>query len=204
MEFERFGITLARLESRHLEVVRQWRNGDWVRPLMRFQEVIEPWQQRRWFSRLEPAADWYFCVHVGALPFGLFHVKAIDWTTRTGEAGGFVGDPRFIGRPEPALATLALMDFAFSVLELHALEAQYRKSLPKVVRYNDQLGYQVFSEEADFVRARVTRERYFACAETFREAAALYGEARASVAVQGGARVESGLPDAGPTATSDR
>ena len=176
MRFARFGVTLERLERRHLELVRRWRNSEWVRPFMRFQEIVAPDDQVRWFGRLDASRDWYFCAHVGDSPFGLFHVKAIDWSRKTGEAGGFVGDPRFIGRPEPAQATLALMDFAFLLLELGSLEAQYRTALHKIVRFNEQLGYVIVRDEAAFVRARVTSERYFCCARVFRQAAAtLYG-----------------------------
>ena len=178
MTFTRFGITLARLECRDLELVRQWRNSDWVRPFMRSREIVAPADQIRWFERLDAARDWYFCARLDAGPFGLFHVKAIDWNVRIGEAGGFVGDPRLIGRPEPARATLALMDFAFCVLDLRALEAQYRRSLPSLIRFNRQLGYEIMHEDGEFARARVTSERYFRAAGGFRRAAAARSDGR--------------------------
>ena len=172
MRFVRFGITLERLERTRLEVVRQWRNSDWVRPNMRYRAVVQPADQEPWFERLDPVNDWYFCALLEDLPFALFHVKDIEWTRSCGESGGFVGDPAFIGRPEPARATLALMDFAFLLLRLESLEAQYSPALPRVVRFNDQLGYEIFGVEADgFVRARVTADRYFSSAAAFRRAA---------------------------------
>lgn len=173
MRFTRFGVTLERLERRQLESVRRWRNSEWVRPHMRHRAVVQPADQARWFDNLDPRCDWYFCAHVGdAAPFALLHVKAVDWTRKSGEAGGFVGSPDFIGRPEAAQATLALMDFAFLLLNLESLEAQYRVALRKIVRFNEQLGYQVFRHEPDdFLRAQVRADRYFACAQAFRQAA---------------------------------
>jgi UDP-4-amino-4,6-dideoxy-N-acetyl-beta-L-altrosamine N-acetyltransferase len=205
MAFTRFGITLDRLEYRDLEMVRQWRNSDWVRPFMRFQEIVGPADQSRWFEGLDAARDWYFCARLDARPFGLFHVKAIDWVARMGEAGGFVGDPRLVGRPESACATLALMDFAFCVLELRALEAQYRISLRNVMRFNEQLGYEILHDDGVFVRARVTGDGYFRAASAFRTAAARSAErpfasALAPVGAPGG--LES--PDADPSATFDK
>jgi hypothetical protein len=184
MRFTRFGVTLERLERGHVQTVRRWRNSSWVRPFMRHRAFIYPDEQVRWFERLDPLRDWYFFTHVGEAPFALFFVKAVDWTRKCGEAGGFVGSPKAIGGPEPAQAILALMDFAFLVLRLESLEAQYNAALPRVVRLNDQLGYRVFREEADgFLRARVTAPRYFACAEAFRRAAAaLHGAAAALAA----------------------
>jgi RimJ/RimL family protein N-acetyltransferase len=177
MRFVRFGVTLRRLERNHLEIVRRWRNSDWVRPNMRHRSVVEPGDQARWFEGLDPRNDWYFMAHVSDAAFALFHLKAVDWTRETAESGGFVGDPAFIGRPEPAQATLALMDFAFLLLSLDSLEAQYQTALPRIMRFNDQLGYRVFRDEADgFVRAAVTAPRYLARAAPFREAAmALHG-----------------------------
>jgi len=172
MRFSRFGVTLERLAPERLELVRTWRNSSWVRPHMRVRARVEPSGQASWFERLDPRDDWYFVAQASASPFALFHVKAIDWSRSCGEAGGFVGDPRLIGRPEPAQATLALMDFAFLILRLSALEAQYRVDLEDIMRFNSQLGYRVIRHEDDgFLRARVEAERYFAHAAVFREAA---------------------------------
>jgi RimJ/RimL family protein N-acetyltransferase len=175
----RFGVTLERLQPRYLEIVRQWRNSGWVRPYMRQRAVVGVEDQARWFAGLDADRDWYFTAHVKQAPFALFHVKNVNPAVRCGEAGGFVGAPEFIGRPEPAQATMALMDFAFLVLQLDTLEAQYSRQLPRIGRFNEQLGYEVFREEADgFVRARVTLERYLTCAASFRSAAAkLHGSA---------------------------
>ena len=172
MRFTCFGVRLERLERKHLELVRQWRNSDWVRPYMRYRSVIDPEDQIRWFENMDPLRNWYFVAHVEDLPFALFHVKSIDARVACGESGGFVGAPRFIGRPEAAQATLALMDFAFLVLRLRSLEAHYSSSLPKIVSFNQKLGYRVLREESDgFIRARVTEARYFRCAAEFRKAA---------------------------------
>jgi RimJ/RimL family protein N-acetyltransferase len=172
MRFVRFGVTLERLESLHLEVVRQWRNSSWVRPYMRYREFIPPEQQAPWFESLDPQCDWYFLAHDADTPFALFHIKAINWSRACGESGGFVGNPAHIGSPQAARATLALMDFAFLVLELQSLEAQYRSDLHRVVQVNRRLGYLPFRNAGDgFLRACVSAARYFDCAAGLRRAA---------------------------------
>jgi RimJ/RimL family protein N-acetyltransferase len=177
MRLARFGVTLESLSPAHLELVRQWRNSDWVRPHMRYRSFVHPQDQVQWFNDLDPRNNCYFVAQIEDAPFALFHVKAIDWTEGCGESGGFVGDAGFIGRPEPAQATLALMDFAFLVLELRRLKAHYRPQLERIVRFNAQLGYEMLREEADgFVCAHVTSDRFFTCAAGFRKAAiALHG-----------------------------
>src|SRR5271167_496192 len=172
MRFTRFGITLQRLEPDDLEMVRQWRNSPWVRPYMRHREVIGPNEQTQWFQGLDSERDWYFIARTGDVPFAVFDIKAIDWTAACGESGGFVGNPRFIGCPEPAQATLALMDFGFHLLGLKSLKARYSASLPRIVRLNERLGYVITREGDDgFVYAQVNAERYLRCAASLRTAA---------------------------------
>jgi UDP-4-amino-4,6-dideoxy-N-acetyl-beta-L-altrosamine N-acetyltransferase len=178
MQFIRYGVTLERLAPNRLELVRRWRNSDWVRPRMRHREFVCPEAQVKWFEGLSPTDDWYFTALEEGSPFGLFHVKNVDWRSNSGESGGFAGDPALIGHSEPARAILALMDFAFLLLGLDALEAQYSLDLPKIVRFNTQLGYEPFERlPENFVRARVTAERYFRISTNLRRAAAtLYGK----------------------------
>jgi RimJ/RimL family protein N-acetyltransferase len=171
MHFSRFGIRLQRLDPDDLEMVRQWRNSSWVRPYMHYRELIGPDQQTLWFQGLDAERDWYFTARAGDVPFGLFDIKAIDWTAACGESGGFVGEPRFIGRSEPAQATLALMDFAFQVLRLQSLQARYSANLKRVVRFNQQLGYVVTREEDGFLHSQVTAGQYLQYAAFLRKAA---------------------------------
>jgi RimJ/RimL family protein N-acetyltransferase len=184
MRFTRFGIALQRLESEDIELVRQWRNSSGVRPYMRYRELIGPNDQKLWFRDLDSERDWYFIARTGETAFALFNIKAIDWTAVCGEAGGFVGESRFIGRPEPAQATLALMDFAFQVLRLQFLKARYSSSLPRIARFNEQLGYVVtYEDEVGFLYSQVTAERYLQCAASLREAAlTIHGPAAVLIA----------------------
>jgi RimJ/RimL family protein N-acetyltransferase len=146
-------------------------------PYMRYRQVIQPEDQARWFEAIDPAKSWYFIAYKLEVPFALFHIRGIDWTKAVGESGGFVGDPNLLGRPEPARATLALMDFAFSLLQLQSLQAHYNPHLPGIARFNEQLGYQIVGQEIDgFWRAMVDAEQYLKCARVFRQAAlSLYG-----------------------------
>ncbi|HEX3251661.1 MAG TPA: hypothetical protein VHS05_19655 [Pyrinomonadaceae bacterium] len=173
MRFYRYGIDLERLEAKHLEMVRLWRNQKAVRLRMRYQEEISVASQADWFKKLDTHNDWYFVAIQNEKPFGLFHIKEVDWSRRSGEAGGFVGNPELIGATESGLGILALMDFAFLVLDLDLLEASYRRSYPEIVLLNRQLGYEIFADGPDdFVRARVSAVGYLRATEKMRQTAA--------------------------------
>jgi hypothetical protein len=176
MRFLRYGTNLERLESKHLEMVRQWRNHKAVRLRMRYREIISAEAQTEWFNKLNAHSDWYFVAIQRDLPFGLFHIKDVNWEARCGEAGGFVGSPELIGGVQPGMAILALMDFAFFVLGLNYLEAGYYRGYEEIVLLNRQLGYEIFRDELDgFVRARVSVARYLQSTEKPRKAAARLG-----------------------------
>lgn len=173
MYFIRFGITLQRLDAGHLETVRRWRNADWVRRRMRRQEIVSAVEQPRWFARLHPQRDWYFLASTGdGAPFGVFHLKEVDWESRRAEAGAFLGSKVHLKTPAAALATLALMDFAFAVLGLVRLEAQYDVTSETVAAFNQRLGYRPLGPPVrGFRRVAVDAAGYFAAADPYRHAA---------------------------------
>jgi hypothetical protein len=175
MRFFRYGVELERLERKHLETVRQWRNQERIRLCMQFQNEISPASQADWFNALHPNNDWYFLAHAGTIPFGLFHIKQVRWDGKTGEAGGFVGRPEWIGGAEAATAILALMDFAFFQLGLEFLEVTYRPNDSNLEALNRQLGYELLQQQENgFVRARVSAARFLAATKAVRKAAELH------------------------------
>lgn len=162
MRYVRYGIVLERLSEKYLELVRLWRNREFVRARMQFRDEIGSEAQRAWFLALHPENDWYFVASRAGTPFGLFHVKNIDWQEKSGEAGAFVGEETYIEGLDPASAVLALMEFAFLQLNLDSLTAKYHPQFASIARMNSQLGYEIFAAEEDgFVRARVTKDRFF-------------------------------------------
>src|SRR5215217_5919687 len=173
MHFYRYGIDLKRLEAKHLEMVRQWRNQNAVRSQMRYQKKIGAASHVEWFKKLNAGNDWYFVTVQNEMPFGLFHIKEVDWTRRVGEAGGFVSKIELIGATEAGVAILALMDFAFFILGLDFLEASYGCGHREIVQLNRQLGYEIFAVGPDgFARARVSATSYLRATEKLRRAAA--------------------------------
>ncbi|MGZ5253769.1 MAG: GNAT family N-acetyltransferase [Flavitalea sp.] len=167
-----YGIILERLSQKHLEMVLQWRNNEFVRSRMQFREIISKELHQQWFTNLHPQHDWYFVAYADELPYGVFHIKNIRPDTNSGEAGAFVGNQQFIGDANTAFAILALMDFGFLLLKLDALEAAYNPAFEEIQLLNQQLGYEPYQQEKNgFVRARVYRQGYFQAASGLRNAA---------------------------------
>jgi hypothetical protein len=178
MFFYRYGIAFERLEEKHLEMVRQWRNKAFVRKHMQYNRMIGKKAQQNWFANLDPKKNWYFLASVNGHAFAVLHIKNINWSKKSGEAGAFVGEKQFVGSPDAAFAILSLMDFSFFILGLTRLEAKYHQQFKEIMQLNAQLGYKIYANEADgFVRAKVTPYRYlkYVC-EMRKIAQKLYGD----------------------------
>lgn len=172
MVFYKYGIHLERLEQRNLELVRQWRNNDFVRSRMIVKETISADAQVTWFAQLHQRNNWYFIASSNKSPIGVFHIKNINWEQRSGEAGAFVCHSKFIGQVVTGLAILALMDFGFFALGLDYLKAKYHPAFSAIVLLNNQLGYEVCMHHANgFVEARATIEQYLKSTVLLRKAA---------------------------------
>ena len=172
MRYIKYGIVMERLQKKHLEQLRQWRNQDFIRAAMQFRGSISPEDQLAWYKNIDPHTNWYFIAYFQKKPMGLFHIKDINWTENCGESGGFVANQKSMGSVNIGLAILALMDFAFLFLQLDSLVATYHSELKKIVRLNEQLGYESFATtKLGFTKARITKERFYDHAHSFRKAA---------------------------------
>lgn len=143
MKIVRYGITLELLNESHLEMVRAWRNADHVRTNMEYQELISEEAQQAWFEQLDPKCNFYAVMSTRDLPFGLIHIKNIDWEKSSGEAGIFVGDASFLQTSPPMLAILVLMDLAFHLLGLNLLQAKIQQGNSYAQDFNQKLGYRL-------------------------------------------------------------
>lgn len=145
-----------------LEQVRLWRNADHVRLRFEHQELIDAKSHLNWFRNLDLRTNHYFVISVGEEAIGVAHIKDIDWELDEGEAGVFIGEEAWLGRPEPAQAVVKLMKWAYTGLGLGSLVAKVKSNEEKVMRFNLQLGYQLVGEptETGFQRLRCTKEDY--------------------------------------------
>src|SRR5215469_8031030 len=85
---EKYGLTLIRLKEEHLEMVRKWRNSDYVRNKMIFREYITPEMQLEWFRKINNDSNYYFIVEYQNKQVGLVNIK--DIADGVGESGFFL------------------------------------------------------------------------------------------------------------------
>lgn len=153
-EISKFGITFKRLTVAQLEMVRQWRNSDDVRPYMQHQSVISESDQLKWFRSIDNSANYYFVVCVDESPLGIFNLKNVDLIAHSAETGSFLKDRSIWETGIGVRASLLLLYFAFDILELEYLYCEVLSVNSKMIHYNKQLG---FRADQDSRNDKITR-----------------------------------------------
>lgn len=172
MRLLRYGVLLESLKSEHLEMVRLWRNQEFVRCNMEFQDVLSRDDQKQWFSKLDPSNNLYWIIQYNDYPIGLIHIKNIDMEKGSGEAGVFVGEPSYLEMPQPMLAIIFMMELAFLILGLKELKAKIKSGNDHAIRFNEKLGYTLENNQPEgFQYYTVDRAQFEAKTEQLRASA---------------------------------
>jgi RimJ/RimL family protein N-acetyltransferase len=159
MRISNYGIELVSMTDSDLEMVRKWRNLPEVSDYMFFQKEISEQSQKEWFDSLN-ASDVYLMIISEGKKIGVINVKNIDWWSRTGEAGIFIGDQNYRNSPLAMQAIFAMMDAFFYEFRFKALKATVRSDNENAIDFNEQLGYKILSESEDRVHMEVYRSPY--------------------------------------------
>ncbi|MDP6908803.1 MAG: hypothetical protein QF371_04815, partial [Flavobacteriales bacterium] len=78
MRLSRYGIVLETMTADHLEMIRLWRNQDYIREKMQFQELLSRTDQQAWFKTLDADTNLYWIIRYKKYPIGLVHIKDMD------------------------------------------------------------------------------------------------------------------------------
>lgn len=162
MKFFKYGIVLERLKEEDIEMVRQWRNSDPVRLNMKYQDIITPEDQQKWFISINNLRNNYLMIHYLGEKIGLLNDKNIDWVTRSSETGIFFGRTEFYNTFVPYLVSIAGIESTFYLLGWKKQYAHILRSNINTIRFNSQLGYQLCKgqEDIDHQRYEMTRESF--------------------------------------------
>lgn len=162
MILRKYGIELHSVSTNDLELIRKWRNEDFVRERMFFQNEISIEDQQEWFDQLDKSMI-YLCIQYQNEYIGVINMKNIDWEKGTGEAGVFIGVQRFLNSYIPMLAVFCLMDTFFEDFKFSKITARVRVDNPEALNFNKQLGYKIDDIDNDTIKLSVDYPSYDKC-----------------------------------------
>ncbi len=173
MVVSRYGVSLRLLEHKDIEMVRQWRNSDWVNQFMEYREHITPEMQEEWFRKINSPEYLYMIAEYKGEPIGLMNDKNINWEEKTSESGFFLKDQSYYHTHIPMLVSLCGIDATFFFLRWNKSYARMLRTNQNVINFNKALGYELCDgqEEVENQLYVMTRERFLKKSPKIRKAA---------------------------------
>ena len=156
--FERYGIRFIKINETHLETVRNWRNSDFVKSRMLFQQEISPEMQLKWFHTINNDKNYFFIVEYMSSPVGVANIKDIEG--KQGEPGFYLIDEKYKDTNIASLVNVAFGDFLFEILELEKLYIHVRKDNADALKLNLFFGYKIIEDKCadDFYYLELDKE----------------------------------------------
>lgn len=150
-------ILLKRISKKDNELLRTWRNSEFISNKMFFQKKISKEMQTEWFESLSSENDFYFLIQYQQENIGLINLKNIDWKQKEGEAGLYIAIEKYRNSPLAIYASMAFLTYFFEEKGLDNIFAKVRKDNLSTIQYNKDLGFIALEKEL----FSLTRENYF-------------------------------------------
>ena len=162
MELNRYGVTLRRLTTDKIELVRNWRNDPKISNYMFFKEYITQEMQLTWFNQVNNDLNYYFIINYKNEEIGLINLKNIDKQKNCAEGGIFIYDEKYLNSDIAFRSSFCINDFAFEELYLNFIYAEIVPDNKRAIQYNKALGFKIeASKDNKSLLATLTRENYF-------------------------------------------
>lgn len=140
-------LFFEKLSHSTIELLRNWRNQDFVLEQMEFREIISKEAQEQWFEKIKNDSNFeYYIFSIENEAIGLVNLAGINKKTKTATVGLFIGNARFIGTGIAFDASHFIIKRAFKDLKLEKLFAKVKNSNSVAIQYNAILGFKFFKE----------------------------------------------------------
>lgn len=157
MEISFKEIVLKRIVLDDIELLRQWRNSEFIRTKMFFQKEITKKMQLEWFLNLDEKTNYYFKILYKEIPIGLINLKNIDWQKKEGEAGLFIAVEKYRNTHLAIYASLAFLKYFFEEKQIERIIASVKDENINTIKYNLSLGFELYKKE----QYHLLKEKYF-------------------------------------------
>ena len=144
--FEKYGVKFTRVNESHLEMLRNWRNSDFVRTKMLYQEHITPEMQERWFHTINNDRNFYYVAQVDGEYVGLIIIKNVE--NKAGEPGFFLSNEKYQDTSATTLVNFAFGEFTYEVLGIEKEYIHVRKDNAEAMKWNLACGFHIIEEQS--------------------------------------------------------
>jgi RimJ/RimL family protein N-acetyltransferase len=150
MKLSKYQVELHKLNAETLEMLREWRNSDFVKNEMEFQEYISPEMQQKWFESINNDCNYYFLIAYQGEFWGMIHLSNIDFENKTAQCGLFLLEMNKTDNIVSIAASAILLEFAFEHLNLQKLFAKVKNDNQRAINYNLNWGFKLRDKKEKF------------------------------------------------------
>jgi UDP-4-amino-4,6-dideoxy-N-acetyl-beta-L-altrosamine N-acetyltransferase len=154
-----FGISLYRLSEIHLDMLREWRNSEFVQTFMQKRVSITPEMQKKWFESLDLTRDYYFIIEVQGDLVGCCNIKNVD-NDGIGEGGVFLIDPTYTNGIIASKAVFLMYDWAFKNEIIKFAKSEILLGNKRAIRFNRMLGFSI-DKKGDLAQGFLTEKSFY-------------------------------------------
>lgn len=160
MKLKKYGVVLRRMTHDDIEMVRNWRNSEFVQQFMNYRDYITPEMQEAWFLKVNNADNYYYIIEYEDDKIGVIHEKNLDRQgTGTTESGIFVATEAYLSTFIPVAASLILIEINFYLLNGKDSFIRILRDNHRSISYNKTLGYVLCEGQEDETLQKYTLTR---------------------------------------------
>lgn len=179
MIVEQYGLRYIRVREEDIEVLRYWRNQEYIRNVMQFKGYITPQMQKAWFHKINNKYNYFFIIEDNKKKIGLINCKDTIPNTKIAEGGIFIWDKSYWGTMIPVFASLTMLQAVFDYFKSGEESiVTVSKNNKTALDFNIMLGYEINQVESndEFFKLHLSKEKYNLYCKKLIRAATIYNK----------------------------
>ena len=146
MEISKYNVKLHIVSEMHIEMIRGWRNSEYVNSKMIVNEYITEYMQKKWFESINNLQNYYFITEYNGVFIGVINVKNI--IDNVGEGGIFLSSDKFENTDVVARMILCFNDYIFDEIKLDYIYSRVKRDNKKAISSSIAQGCVVDQEKS--------------------------------------------------------
>ena len=139
-------IEFVNLTVEDLELVRKWRNSDFVSQYMYTKSYINELEQITWFSKIIKSKDsYYWLIKFGNLKVGVVNITSINLENNSCNWAYYIGELDYVGMGVGVKTEFQLIEKVFFDLNLNILNCEVISENLEVLSLHKKFGFKEIS-----------------------------------------------------------
>lgn len=150
MEITFLNYKLVKIQSKDIELLRNWRNNE-VQHFMIYKEYITEEMQQKWFESIDNYNNFFFIIYKDDKAIGLIDIKNIDWKLLTADTGIYIAIQKYRESEAPIASVVMSAVFMKNILQINTVYGKSLSNNKSAIAYNLSIGFKIVEKSKDVV-----------------------------------------------------